>query len=349
MTTTHAARYGASEFLKDRHPDLNPPFPVDVIPEEISIAYGRRHVPKLVDVIGLADDRLPDPERARALRYLLSLLTNQETKSEAVSYGAAPYLVHLLSNSDPYVRQLTSQTLMSLADLMSGRAAVVEADGIPALTHALKDPSTEAREAASQCLEVVSSGPSGEAALLASPARVLFEIVAMLEDAISSSRAVLAGVGTLCNCTTSDQGIFVALDAQVPPTILKLAKAKDSDADLKTACARCLRNLCHHPYGKVQVHEADGIPVLTEMLTSPIESIQQQAAAAFMGLTLEEDAKLPTIHSAAKQLVAILHHENPDVAENVLATIQNACEHPEARRLVELLLTEIDMDYVFGF
>mmetsp|Transcript_12184 Transcript_12184/g.14541 ORF Transcript_12184/g.14541 Transcript_12184/m.14541 type:complete len:357 (-) Transcript_12184:227-1297(-) len=355
MTTTHAARYHASEFLPDRHPDLSPPFPKEVIAEEISIAYGRRHVPKLVDVIGLDDAKVPDEEKARALRYLLSLLTNQETKSEVVTYGAAPFLVHLLLNKDPYVRELTCKTLSSIAQLMQGRAAIVEAKGIPALTASLADENLVAREAASECMEALSSGADGAVAVL-QETPVLPAVVRMLHDENTTPLAILAGVGTLCNCTTNDNGIYQALDAQVPPIILKLATTVYPEekatqlvrVELKTACGRCLRNLCHHLYGKVQTHEAGAIPVLTSLLQDPDELVKQQAAAAMMGLTLEEDAKLPTIQAASKDLVALLHHMNPDVAENVLSTIQNACEHPKAREIIEGLLDESDMDYVFG-
>jgi hypothetical protein len=66
-----------------------------------------------------------------------------------------------------------------------------------------------------------------------------------------------------------------------------------------------------------------------------------------MGLTLEEEAKLPVIQQCGQALAELLHHMNPDVAENALATIQNCCEHPAAREIVESMLGDEDLDYVF--
>mmetsp|Transcript_33997 Transcript_33997/g.47101 ORF Transcript_33997/g.47101 Transcript_33997/m.47101 type:complete len:424 (+) Transcript_33997:164-1435(+) len=413
---SHAARYGASEFLKDRHPDLSAPFPADVIPEEIAVAYGRRHVPKLVDVISLPDDQLPDEERARCLRYLLHLLANQETKSEAVTCGASDSLVHLLESKDPYVRELTCNTISSLAQLLTARAAIVQAQGIPALTLLLKDKDPSARAAAAQSLEAVSSGPEGAAAVLACDSQVQAREVDLLEDSESTHSARMAAVLTLANCTSTDGGIYQALDAHVPRTLLRLcteglaldtaeeearkaerkkagkspksrgttpksrtglekeggdlegraAGTPNSDhfedeeerefsdeeaarAELHAACLRCLRNLAHHPYGKVQVLEEGGIPVFAKFLVTDDQVLQQLGAGCLMALTVEEDAKLPTAEACAEVLVDMLHHPNPDVAENALATLQNSCEHPAAREIVENLLDDEDMEFVFCY
>jgi len=272
---THAARYGASEFLKDRHPDLSPAFPSGVIPEEIAVAFGRRHIPKLVDVIALPDGQLSPKELAQALRYLVKLLSNQESKSEAVAYGASPSLVHHLAHADADVRTLASQTLSSLAQLLLGRAAVVAAGGVPALTLLLRDASPHARAAASQCLAALSSGPDGAAALLECQSGVLHREVEMLEDAASTDDARLAGVLTLVHTTTSDKGIYQALDAHVPPTLLRLAGEPESHQEMRAACARALRNLAHHTYGKVQVLESGGIAVMSKFLQSNDETLQQ--------------------------------------------------------------------------
>jgi hypothetical protein len=40
-----------SEFLKDRHPYLDQPFNSKIDPAEVAVAYGRRGVAKLLDVL----------------------------------------------------------------------------------------------------------------------------------------------------------------------------------------------------------------------------------------------------------------------------------------------------------
>eukprot|EP00959_Pyramimonas_sp_CCMP1952_P160734 3361729-Pyramimonas_sp.AAC.1 len=170
----------------------------------------------------------------------------------------------------------------------------------------------------------------------------------MLEDPTTTDEAQLSAVLTLTNCTTCDGGIYQALDAQVPPTLLRLADSERSSDEMRIAIARCLRNMAHHPYGKVQVFEAGAIPVLTKFLQSENELLQQcdcactanaqmhvfilgsfslsqcqllgAAAACLMGLTVEEDAKLPAVTAAGHDLVAMLHHPNPVRVEYLCAT-----------------------------
>lgn len=75
----------------------------------------------------------------------------QEQKTDAAAQGAATPLVGLVSRSpSEEVRRLAAQGLSSIAQVIGGRKAVVEADGIPALTAAL----TTAPEAAAGALKV---------------------------------------------------------------------------------------------------------------------------------------------------------------------------------------------------
>eukprot|EP00227_Mantoniella_beaufortii_P014146 CAMPEP_0197595342 /NCGR_PEP_ID=MMETSP1326-20131121/22619_1 /TAXON_ID=1155430 /ORGANISM="Genus nov. species nov., Strain RCC2288" /LENGTH=123 /DNA_ID=CAMNT_0043161679 /DNA_START=169 /DNA_END=537 /DNA_ORIENTATION=- len=117
----HATRCYDGQALKQRHPDLSDPFPKDVIPDEIAVAFGRRHVYKLVDVLSLPSSDLASEERARALRYLLGLLSNQESKAEAVGCNtAAPVAALLGDDTNAEVRRLACDTLATLAHLEGG-------------------------------------------------------------------------------------------------------------------------------------------------------------------------------------------------------------------------------------
>jgi hypothetical protein len=50
---SHSSRHVVSEFLADLYPYNDAPFPKDVIPDEIAVGYGRRGIPKLIDVLAL--------------------------------------------------------------------------------------------------------------------------------------------------------------------------------------------------------------------------------------------------------------------------------------------------------
>ena len=64
----HATRVYDGQALRERHPDRSDPFPPGVVEDEISIAFGRRHVAKLVDVVSLPGSKLNGKERAKALQ-----------------------------------------------------------------------------------------------------------------------------------------------------------------------------------------------------------------------------------------------------------------------------------------
>lgn len=65
-----------SQFLKDRHPYIAPPFQKEVDPQEVAIAYGRRQVDKLVGVLKLGEE-LPPEQSQQALQALLDCVSSQ--------------------------------------------------------------------------------------------------------------------------------------------------------------------------------------------------------------------------------------------------------------------------------
>jgi hypothetical protein len=100
----------------------------------------------------------------------------------------------------------------------------------------------------------------------------------MMEDLESPSGAVLAGLVMLGNCTGNDGGIYQALDARVPRVLLRLAEAEGSGLELQAACARVLRNLAQHTFGRVQVIDAGGLQVMAQLLVSNDEELQALGA-----------------------------------------------------------------------
>ena len=81
---SHATRFYDGQALQERHPDLTEPFHGDVVKDEIAIAFGRRHVHKLVELVSLPKEDLTPEKRATALRYLLGTLTNQSKNASKI-------------------------------------------------------------------------------------------------------------------------------------------------------------------------------------------------------------------------------------------------------------------------
>ena len=298
---THASRHVVGEALKDRHPFKGPLMPSDVIPSEIAVAYDRRAIPKLCDVIALPDEELPADQQAHCLRVLLSLLSNQERKNDCVLNGASVSLVRLISKSTaPTVRALAARVVASLSQLLFGRQALVKA---------------EAR---------------------ADPCGVVQHCRTCAADGASSLTAKLGAVLTLSHCTRSDDGIVQALEAHVPAAIIPMLNVPTpNSAELYEAVCNCVRNICHHsPYGKVQCLEEGALPALASMLGHREAAVRRQATSALTGLALEEDAKFAVIEVAGARLVKLLHDADVDVAENALMAIHHASELPRAHAMV---------------
>ena len=181
---SHATRFYDGQALQERHPDLTEPFHGDVVKDEIAIAFGRRHVHKLVELVSLPKEDLTPEKRATALRYLLGTLTNQESKAEAIGTNvAAPLVVHITDDSDD-VRRIACEVMASLATSRDGRTSLIAADAVTATAmKMLKDRNPEVRGAACTLFAAFSSTHDGAKHMLEAADGSVFEkMVKMLDD-----------------------------------------------------------------------------------------------------------------------------------------------------------------------
>ena len=354
---SHASRHETSEFLKDRHPLVGGFFPAQPIPGEIADAYGHRAVPKLVEA--LRQEGLPKADVCLALEVLLGQMSDQEKKAQAVAHGLCAVLTQLLRHKELQVRELSCGLLGNLAGYLSGRAALVEAGGVATLVEALEGTA----EAAAQCLWAISKSKDGSEALLRSQADVVPSLVGLLSRAgagegeeevgVSCTEAAQSkAVATMAGICSFDEGIVSALKSQAITAVLALGGQQGAGKELQTACARFVMQMCHHPYGKIQVLEGGGIDCLERLLRGS-EECARLATAGLMGLATEADAKVPIAVLCLPALVALLHSKDINTAENSKAVIQSVNVHKEAKPLVKgaLLLSpspEEDNAFVFG-
>uniref|UniRef100_A0A061SGA4 Radial spoke protein 8 n=1 Tax=Tetraselmis sp. GSL018 TaxID=582737 RepID=A0A061SGA4_9CHLO len=351
---SHSSRHYVSEFLKDRHPNLDPPDAhKGVIPTEVAVAYGRRGAAKLVQVLALrGGEEIPHEEHAHCLRVLLRELPTQELKAQAVWEGAPASLVALGRSPSAEVRQLSCRALSSLCQLRSGRAATIAAGGIEMMTETLWDTPVEVTAALSSLTADLASC----AAAMGSGAGVVRNLVRLIEDEAVAVEAKENAVATLEHIVGSDAGIMDALRSHVPRAVVRLVAAALGDealrgprgTALRVACASCLARLCHHTYGKVQVQEAGGIGALARLCLQGEWEVRKRTTAALMGITIEKDAKVPVADLCGRALVSMLRKDEVETAENARSALLNACEHPKARAIVQALLTTEELDYFLG-
>eukprot|EP00877_Chromochloris_zofingiensis_P005522 jgi/Chrzof1/14971/Cz09g22200.t1 len=350
---SHASRHIVSEHLQDRHPWQGQPFPQGVIRDEICVAYGRRCIPKLVAVLDLPENELPVSERIHCLKVLLPLLSTQEVKIDALSAGVCSPLVHHLQCTDSLeVRELCCQALTSLAHMMPGREAIVRARGLDVLTNAL----LTAPDAAVTTLKAISQSIDGSEYLQQSPARVVAALVDLIQRPSTSYEAAMEAVDTLAGVTTTEEGLIDALACEVPLCVVKLINrvvkhdlpGNELLLGVLKGCAKCLRQLCHHADGKAQVREAEGIPALSKLLSVPDEYVVQQATSALMAISVEKESKLLVMNHAGAILIPLIKTGPQATAQNARLAVLNAVEDLDARRKLELLMTQQEQSVLLG-
>ena len=112
--------YTTSEFLRDRHPYIPNPNPRPLIdPEQVSIAYNERAVPKLSEL--LIYDKLSSEKRRDALHTLNELVSHQETKCDMITNKIVISATNLMKDSNPEVRFEAAFLVGSLLFLDVGR------------------------------------------------------------------------------------------------------------------------------------------------------------------------------------------------------------------------------------
>ena len=169
----------------------------------------------------------------------------------------------------------------------------------------------------------------------------------------ASAAAKTHALQSLGDLALFDAGVEACLVAKVALTVLDALEAPSGDArtcpELRVAAARMLKHLAQDPRGKLIVFSRDGaLQILAGLLRSRTTDLRAHAAGAFMGIAIEVQAKLPVWEAAGADLVMLLRDPSPLVAENAMYAIQNACEHPVAKRAAVQIMSEKDRALVFN-
>ncbi|GFH14849.1 uncharacterized protein HaLaN_10975 [Haematococcus lacustris] len=342
---SHASRHAVSEFLQHLHPELSPPFPKNVIADEVAEAFGRRSITKLVDLLKLPAEELPHETRAHALRVFNGLLTTQEHKNDAINRGACIPLTQLIESSPSFeVRKLSCEALASLAQVLPGRQAIAAARGMYALTAALQS----TPEAAAGAFRVLDTVVPALVTLITLPSQDDITLAACTNTA-----STLAGI-----CTT-DAGIESCLQHSVPAAVVALAtrcltgdfRFEEHAMEGLEACADCFEQLAHHPAGKTALRETRAIEMLATMLSHCMahRGAMLKATSALLGVSVEKESKVPVMLFAGVQLVRLVK-DSPDeyLVANARAAVVSASEHLEARSMTQALLSDREqMDLIF--
>ncbi|KAL6761202.1 radial spike protein 8 [Haematococcus lacustris] len=356
---SHASRHAVSEFLQQLHPELSPPFPKNVIADEVAEAFGRRSITKLVDLLKLPAEELPHEIRAHALRVFNGLLTTQEHKNDAINRGACIPLTHLIESSPSFeVRKLSCEALASLAQVLPGRQAIAAARGMYALTAALQS-TPEAAAGAFRQMSTSNDGVDLLSKVLDTVVPALVTLITLPSQDDITLAACTNTASTLAGICTTDAGIESCLQHSVPAAVVALAtrcltgdfRFEEHAMEGLEACADCFEQLAHHPAGKTALRETRAIEMLATMLSHCMahRGAMLKATSALLGVSVEKESKVPVMLFAGVQLVRLVK-DSPDeyLVANARAAVVSASEHLEARSMTQALLSDREqMDLIF--
>lgn len=207
---------------------------------QVTVAFGRRGVTKLVDV--LKSEVTTPAEKTDALALLIGEVSTQERKSEAIRGSSVEAAVALLSSSDVRVRTNAGVLLARLVLLQQGRAAVSACGGVHALTFNCGDAEPGPRAAACAALASLAFFRDG------------CDIVVSTADAVDSLVRTLArhpgAVTVLVNITAYyAEGSRQALAAGVVHHLVAILTNSANTAVVHEQACLTLRHLAVHDAG----------------------------------------------------------------------------------------------------
>lgn len=296
------------------------------------VAYGPRGVAKLAASLSTA----PEAEVGQSLATLNGLLSNQESKMEALSNDGAvvPVLTGLLASTSAQVRQQAALAIASLTLVYQGRLAADDAMTAAALAGPLReDADDDVREACAKALASLTSSRDGCSVVMGAES-----IVSKLTNALDDSHTpvVEPAILALSNMLRLDLGVDEALSQGVVTKLAKLVDpAMPNVATLETSL-QALWNLCNTPDGKAQAIKAGLLLTLAQQMRSSLANVRRLAAGCVMAITIDKDGKLGSL-VCVDPLCELLFDPTVDSAavRDAVGAIKNISEYPKARKAVD--------------
>jgi len=296
------------------------------------VAYGPGGVAKLAKSLSSG----PEGEIGQSLATLNGLLSNQESKMEALANDGAvvPVLTGLLASTNAQVRQQAALAIASLTLVYQGRLAAADAMTVAALAGPLReDADADVREACAKALASLTSSRDGCSVVMAADS-----IVSKLTNALDDTHApvVAPTIAALANMLRLDLGVDEALAQGVVDKLAKLVDPSMPNVDTLETSLQALWNLCNTPAGKAAAIKADQLAVLATLMRSTLPNVRRLAAGCVMAITIDKDGKLGSL-ACVEPLCELLFDPTVErsAVRDAVGAIKNMAEFPKARKAVD--------------
>ncbi|XP_036596920.1 radial spoke head 14 homolog [Trichosurus vulpecula] len=295
--------------------------PPDIDPTKVSIAYGRRALPKL-------NEELQSPDlltRQKALMALCDLVHDPEHVYVAISIGFLNSLKLLLKDPDSTVRHKTIEVLYIMANHSVGREGFLKHRVILELSQILDDPVLLCRTFMHKAYRSVAQVPQGADAIMASG------LIPFLVNKVKDEDEEIQGIilDTLYFCLQWDAS--QAFQSQVVPILRE--KLSSPNQEIRSKAAHTLMAICMPRNGKDQVWHCDVIPLLVLLLDDPSIEVKGNAAGALMFAAVTTEGKYAALDAGAIPfLLELLDIDVVKVRLNAIKALTMLAEAPEGRR-----------------
>lgn len=291
--------YTTSEFLKDRHPYIPDPNPRPLMdPEQVSIAYNERAVPKLADL--LLYDKLSSEKRRDALHTLNELVSHQETKVDMINNKIVISATNLMKDENSNVRFEAAFLVGSLLFLDVGRLQFdSEKENYNIIQKLITDPETKVRESIGWLLYRLSLHKDGT--MMMKESYTISEIVkafnkySVSEMIEENAFYLLYLLEAIINCSRYDYNIRQTLDRGLLNSFNKILEDENEtfSSKLSKGIYRQMRELilsaCKNITltfeGKNEAYRENLIITGSKFLNSPLEQERLYSSSMFMSVT----------------------------------------------------------------
>ncbi|XP_068956910.1 radial spoke head 14 homolog isoform X2 [Petaurus breviceps papuanus] len=274
--------------------------PPDIDPTKVSIAYGRRALPKLNEELQSSDLLT----RQKALMALCDMVHDPEHVYQAISIGFLNSLKLLLRDPDSTVRQKTIEVFHIMANHSVGREGFLKHHVILALSQNLDDPVLLCRKFLHKTYRSVAQVPRGADSIISS-GLIPFLVKKVQEEDEEIQELIL---DTLYFCLQWDAS--QALQSKAVPILRE--KLNSLNENIRSKAAHTLMAICMPQDGKDQVWQYDVIPLLVKLLDDPNIEVKGNAAGALMfaAVTTAGGAvdRLPDLKSRSLIFLSDLRH-----------------------------------------
>jgi hypothetical protein len=356
--------YKVSEFLKDRHPYIPPENERPLMdPEQVSIAYNERAIPKLADLLTYKE--LSSQKRKDALHTMNELVSHQETKSEMIDHNVVLSACNLMSDESPLVRCEACLLVGSLLFLDSGRKQFDMREGNYKIMQSLIfDIDLKVRECVGWLMYRFSIHKEGVQMIYKSD--TIYKMVDAFNIFSSSVRIeenykyILYILEAFINITMYDFGISHMLNKNLLSSFYFILSNKEYQEvlskgiyqQIRELTLSTLKNITLIKEGKVEAIKENLIYTVSDYLNSDIEKERLYSSAFMMTISSMFDAKNQICKfvnnhdkfEILEKISLLLEDPNPDIKNNATVCLRIISELPTGfLKIVDILYDKLNL------